>query len=134
MIETLAELFRYGTKGALTTTLNVGFMAALVELAAFEPAIAAIVSTCTLLVLGYTLMNRWVFADADDPGSARGHARRMGYYYAVILSGKGINYALFLGLLAADVWYPAAWILGSLTVFLGTFSANRWVWRQGVGA
>lgn len=134
MIETVAELVRYGSKGALTTTLNIGFMAALVEWVAFEPAIAAVVSTCTLLTLGYAIMNRWVFPDADGPDGAEGHARRAASYYAVILTGKGVNYALFLALLAAGVWYPAAWLIGSVTVFFGTFSANRWVWRRGVGA
>lgn len=134
MIGVGRELVRYGAKGTLTTTLNVGLMAALVELLGFEPALAAIVSTCTLLVLGYTLMNRWVFADAPTPDGAREHLRRGVAYYGVILSGKGINYALFLGLLAVGVWYPAAWLIGSVTVFFGTFTANRWVWKREVAA
>lgn len=134
MIETLAEVVRYGSKGAFMTVLNIGFMAVLVEWLAFGPAIAAVVSTCTLLTLGYAIMNRWVFADAVAPDGAEGHARRAASYYAVILTGKGINYGLFLGLLAVGVWYPAAWLLGAVAVFFGTFSANRWVWRRGVGA
>lgn len=126
----LRELFRYGIKGAAGTAANVALMTALVELGGIQPATAAIASTATLLLAGYVVMSRWVFPNSESP-DARGHLWRGAKYYAVILSGKGVNYALFLGLLSVGVWYPAAWLLGSVTVFFGTFSANRYVWTGG---
>ena len=125
----IRQLLRYGLKGGVMTALNVCGMVLLVELVGVRPAIAAIVSTLALILVGYQLMNRLVFPDAVAPDS---HARRLLSYYAVILGGKGVNYALFVALLAAGVWYPLAWLLGAGTVFLGTFSANRWVWHRKV--
>lgn len=128
------ELARYGVKGGVATLLNVGLMSVFVEAGSLRPAIAAVISTSILLVGGYVAMNRFVFHDQQSPEGAREHLRRGVSYYAVILSGKGVNYALFLILVAAGVWYPLAWLLGAGTVFLGTFSANRWLWRGGAAA
>lgn len=126
MSEYLASMLRYGVKGAGATVANVTLMSGFVELAGLRPAVAAIVSTCLLLVVGYVVMNKWVFRDAQTPDS---HLRRGIQYYAVILSGKGVNYVLFVGLLSVGVWYPLAWVLGSGVAFLGTFTGNRYLWE-----
>lgn len=130
----LREMVRYGLKGGLQTGLNVALMTGLVELGKLRPAVAAIVSTCTLLVLGYVLMNRFVFPDGDIPDTKRGHIGRAARYYAVILSGKALNYGLFVVLLSIGVWYPLAWVVGAGTVFIGTFGGNRWLWSSKVAA
>lgn len=134
LTETHHQLVRYGIKGAVATGANVGLMALLVEFGGLRPGVAAVISTCSLLILGYVVMNRFVFAKQDGPSGVRGHLRRGAAYYAVILSGKGANYVLFLALLHVGVWYPLAWVVGSGTVFLGTFSANRWLWHGGASA
>lgn len=131
MIPTLMrEMVRYGAKGALTTLANIALMAALVEMLATPPPIAAAISTATLLVLGYQLMNHFVFPGGDTPESTRAHLRRGASYYGVILSGKGVNYVLFLGMLQVGVPYPLSWFFGACIVFLGTFSANRYLWTD----
>jgi len=127
----LRELLRYGAKGGVATLANVALMSGLVELGGLQPRVAALLSTSVLLLIGYVVMNRFVFRERASPDGAVEHLRRGVAYYAVILSGKGINYALFVGLTAAGVWYPAAWIIGAVTVFVGTFSANRVLWTRG---
>lgn len=134
MIEILHQFVRYGVKGGAGTLANIGLMSILVELGGFRPEVAAIVSTCVLLSLGYVVMNRWVFSKQQSPRGLRAHLRRGASYYAVILSGKAVNYVLFVALLSIGVWYPAAWFVGAVTVFLGTFSANRWLWLEGTAA
>lgn len=128
MIQFVREMIRYGAKGALTTVANIALMGALVELVSMPPALAALVSTAALLLVGYQLMNHFVFPERSTPSSTRGHLRRGASYYGVILSGKAVNYALFLALLDVGVPYPVAWFVGACIVFLGTFSANRYLW------
>lgn len=125
---TLWQMIRYGAKGAMTTAANIGLMAVLVEMGSVPPPIAAVVSTSVLLVVGYQLMNHFVFRSTETPSTTRGHLRRGVSYYGVILSGKAVNYGLFLGALALGVPYPLAWFGGACIVFLGTFSANRYLW------
>ena len=105
--------------------VNVALMAALVETGLLSPPVAAIASTLAVLIGGYLTLHLWVFKDRDASG---GHLTRAPAYYVVMLTGKAANYVLFLGLLAVGVWYPLAWVLGSAVVFVGTFSANRWLW------
>lgn len=121
-----ASLVKYFVKGVGATLANVALMSVLVELGGLQPAVAAVVSTCGLLTIGYVVMNKWVFDDADTPDS---HLKRGLKYYAVILTGKGVNYAIFVGLLSLGLWYPAAWVVGSGIAFLGTFSGNRYLWE-----
>lgn len=122
---------RYGLKGAAFVALNVLVQVALVEVGGLRPAIAAAISTASMPLLGYVAMNRFVFPDADHADS---HLRRFGQYYGVNLSSKAVNYALFLALLWAGVWYPLAYLLGAAVVFAGTFTVNRWLWHGGVTA
>lgn len=126
---TVRELVRYGAKGAIATVANVGLMSILVEVGHLEPTAAAIISTAALLLVGYIAMNHFVFPDAERPSGARAHVSRGAKYYTVIFAGKGVNYAVFVGLVSAGVWYPLSWIIGSGSVFLGTYSANRLLWK-----
>jgi putative flippase GtrA len=130
----LREMLRYGIKGGAAVLANAALMALLVELGGLQPAVAAMISTCSLLTIGYVVTNRWVFGNHDGPNSLRAHARRGVAYYAVILSGKGLNYLVFLGLLRLQVWYPLAWVLGAVVAFGFTFTGNRRLWAGEVMA
>lgn len=123
------EMVRYGIKGSIATILNVALMAAFVEIFTISPEVAALVSTSVLVSFGYLAMHLFVFPDAGSNGN---HLRRGGAYYAIILTGKAANYAIFVGLIAAGIWYPVAWIVGAGTVFLGTYTANRRLWHSEV--
>jgi len=121
------EVGRYGLKGGAFVLVNVAVQILLVEFGSLHPAVAAAISTALLPLAGYVVMNRFVFPDADT-SSGRG-VRRFGGYYAVIMSSKVLNYGLFIAFLAVGVWYPVAYLLGAILVFVGTFSANRWLWH-----
>jgi len=125
MIGLVRQMFRYGLKGGVMTLLNIAGMMLLVEIVDIKPAYAAIVSTVALILIGYQLMNRFVFPNATEP---RSQTRRLASYYLVILTGKGLNYLIFTGLVSIGLWYPLSWFFGAVIVFLGTFSANRYVW------
>lgn len=124
MHKTAVQMGRYAAKGAIATIVNVLLMSGFVEVGGLRPTVAAIISTGILIpVLGYPMMTRYVFKTHDGI-----QVRRLGKYAATILSGKGLNYAVFAVLLHVGVWYPAAWVIGSATVFLGTFTVNRRIW------
>jgi len=124
---TRREVVRYATKGAAFVALNVAAQLVLVERGDVAPAIAAAVSTATMPLLGYLVMEAWVFPDA---AAVRrwGHLQRFGQYYAVIMSSKVANYLGFLALLAVGVWYPVAYVAAAGVVFLASFALNRRVW------
>lgn len=121
-----SSLVKYGVQGAGATVANVALMSGLVEVADLPPEAAAVVSTCALLLGGYWVVDRWVFQDSSTPDS---HLKRGIQYYAVILAGKTVNYGVFVALVAAGVWYPAAWIIGSAVAFVGTYGGNRYLWE-----
>jgi len=129
----IREVGRYGVKGAAFVALNVAVQVVLVEAGGLRPEVAAALSTAAMPLLGYVAMNRFVFPDAAT-ASGWGYVRRFGQYYAVNLSSKAVNYALFLALLWAGVWYPVAYVGGAAIVFVGTFAANRWLWHGSVTA
>jgi putative flippase GtrA len=129
IVTTLREMIRYGLKGGSTLLANVSLMSVLVEIVGLPPEIAAILSTTAMTVVGYLLMYHWVFP-SSDPDS---HLKRGVTYYLLIFTGKAVNYVLFLALLAV-VPYPVAWIGGAGIVFLGLFTANRRLFKEGVAA
>lgn len=123
------QVVRYVLASSVGLGTNLGIMTGLVELAALAPPHAAAISTATVLLIFYTVTDRWVFANGSHPTTARGHLRRAASYWGVILGGKAINYAIFLVLVSTGVWYQIAWVLGAALTFAGTFTANRWLWH-----
>lgn len=121
------QALRYGLKGAAFVALNVAIQMVLVESGTLTPAVAALLLTAALPLLGYVAMHHFVFPGADEP-APRDHARRFGGYLAVIYASKAANYILFLAFLWAGVWYPVAYLLGAAAVFLASFAANRRLW------
>lgn len=124
MIDIARQMVRYGIKGGVATLINVGLMALLVEVLGVGETWAPIISTLILIpTYGYPVMNRFVFKTADGFDLPR-----LGKYTATIFAGNAVNYGLYVGLLSVGVWYPVAWIIGGVIVFLGTFSVNRHIW------
>jgi putative flippase GtrA len=127
MRETVIELVRYGLKGGSTMLGNLVLMALLVERGGLPPEVAAVLSTGTMICVGYLLMQYWVFPGGDVDS----HRKRGVAYVLTILGGKAVNYVLFVGLLAV-LPYPLAWVGGAGIVFLGLFSANRALFKHEV--
>lgn len=128
------QLFRFGITGGAGLVANLVLLSVIVEILGFHEAYAAILSTSIVLLGGFILTNWWVFSSIDSKDSPKGLMKRGISYYAIMLSGKGINYIIYLILLSYDIWYLMAWIIGSFLVFIGTFSANRFIWYRAEGS
>jgi putative flippase GtrA len=124
------EVVRFAVVGGTGLVANMALLIGFVELFALPEEVAAILSTLLVLVGGFVATNWWVFANVEGRDTTRGLMKRGGSYYVIMLTGKGVNYGIYLLLLSVDVWYPVAWLLGSVTVFIGTFSLNRRVWTK----
>lgn len=123
------EITRYGLKGAGFVALNIGMQMLLVESGTLQPAVAALLTTAAMPLLGYIAMNRFVFPQAESAPTRRSYLTRFAKYYGVNLSSKAVNYLLFLTFLTAGIWYPLAYLLGAALVFVATFSIHRWLWH-----
>lgn len=132
------EMIRYGLKSAGGLAANLVLLTVLVDGIGVPPEIAALVSIAVLSVVGYLVMDRWVYA-AGDSASGAGHVWRWLKLRAVMLSGKGLNYVLYLALLGVEIRgvavpYQVAWIIGAGVVFAWTFVGTRYLWHGGVTA
>ncbi|WP_415381199.1 GtrA family protein [Halosimplex sp. TS25] len=126
----LEEVVKFAITGGSGLVANLALLYVLVETGTIPERYAAIVSTLTVLLGSFALTNWWVFTDADASNSQSGLLKRGLSYYGIMGVGKLVNYGIYLGLLAVDVWYPLAWFVGSALVFFGTFSMNRLLWYR----
>lgn len=126
----VAEIVKYGITGFSGLVANLLLLSLFVETEVFSKSIAALVSMSLVLLGSFVLTDRWVFTEPIGSHSTVGPAHRGSAYYAVMLGGKGLNYALYLLLLEGNVWYPVAWVVGSVIAFFGTFSVNRILWHR----
>lgn len=129
MKQLIKEMWRFGVKGVGGLAANLALMTVFVEWAGIPPQFAVIISAVVLMLVGYQVVNRWVFGDHDGPDNLKAHLKRSLTFYAVQWGGKAVNYVIFIGLLDR-VPYQAAWTIGAVSVFFVTFGANRWVWTR----
>lgn len=129
-LETAREAVRFAVIGGTGLLANTAILMLLVEVVQVSEIIAAIFSTLLVLAGGFIATNWWVFASVDNGNTTKGLLKRSSSYYAVMLTGKIINYGIYLILLSFNIWYPLAWFFGSITVFAGTFISNRFIWYK----
>lgn len=120
------SLARYGVTGAAGLALNTGLLVAIVEIGGVPETPAAVLSAAVTLAATFALTDRWVFANSSGGSTTS----RLWRYYATMVSGKAVNFGIYVVLVGLDVWYPFAWVVGSVVVFFGTFLANRATWRR----
>lgn len=89
---------------------------------------AALLNWAIISVLSYLLVNWWVFGDSDSP-TGLGHVRRYASMQSVMVVSKGINYLIYLGLLAVT-HYAVAWTVGAVATLAISFFGNRLLWRR----
>lgn len=130
VLGTAREAIRFAVVGGTGLVVNTATLILLVEVIHVPETIAAVFSTLLILGGGFIATNWWVFASVDKRNTAEGLLKRGSSYYAVMLTGKAINYGIYIILLSFNIWYPVAWFLGSLSVFLGTFISNRLIWHN----
>lgn len=128
------ELGRFAVSGGGGLVLNLLILTALVELVGIREEYAALLSGAFGLLASFTATNWWVFNESPAENNVDGVLKRGVAYYAIMIGGKGINYVIYIYLLTLGVWYPAAWAIGSVLVFLATFSMNKMLWYRGVNA
>jgi putative flippase GtrA len=128
------ELGRFAVSGGGGLVLNLLILTALVELVGIREEYAALLSGAFGLLASFTATNWWVFDESPASNSVNGVLKRGIAYYAIMIGGKAINYVIYIYLLSLGVWYPAAWAIGSVVVFLATFSMNKMLWYRGVNA
>lgn len=121
--------FRYGITGGAGLVINLGILFVLVEYAEITESIAAVLSSGITLSLTFIATENWVFALYQSDGRQTTF-KRVPLYYLVMVAGKGANYGIYILLLSLEVWYPVAWLIGSVTIVGGTFLANRFVWYR----
>lgn len=126
----IAEVVRYGSVGAVGLAINLALLTALVEIGDVRAIPAAVVAATGALAVTYVATDRMVFGDVVSSTDAGPRVGRAATYYAVMVGGKLLNLGIYAALVAIDVWYPAAWVVGSGLVFLATYAANRSVWRR----
>lgn len=129
MRRTVKQGFRYGITGGAGLVINLGLLFVLVEYAEMRESIAALLSSGITLSVTFIATENWVFLLYQSDGRQT-TLKRAPLYYLVMVAGKGVNYGIYILLLSLEVWYPVAWLIGSVTVFGGTFLVNRFVWHR----
>jgi putative flippase GtrA len=129
MRRTVKQGFRYGITGGAGLVINLGLLFVLVEYAEMRESIAALLSSGITLSVTFIATENWVFSLYQSDGRQT-TLKRAPLYYLVMVAGKGVNYGIYIILLSLEVWYPVAWLIGSVTVFGGTFLMNRFVWHR----
>lgn len=128
------EIGRFAVTGGGGLVLNLLILGALVEVGGIREEYAALLSGAFGLLASFTATNWWVFNESPAGNSVDSVVKRGIAYYAIMIGGKAINYVIYIYLLTIGVWYPVAWALGSVLVFLATFSMNKMLWYRGANA
>jgi putative flippase GtrA len=85
---------------------------------------AALVNFVLMGAVQCAIADRWVFG-GDAATTLRTFARRLVGYQAAMLSSKGLNYIVFVGLVKVGVVYQLAWLVGAGLSFGVSLALNR---------
>lgn len=125
----IKQVIQYGITSSGGLIFNLLLLSALVEMGDLNEIIAAAISTGVTLLFSFTIVQGWVF-NQYQVQSRQMIAKRASMYYIVMSISKIINMAIYSSLVWLNIWYPVAWIIGSGTVFIGTFTMNRYLWTK----
>lgn len=123
------DLVLWGVSSVGGLLVNLALLTLWVNGLGVDPAVAIFPNWVLLAVGSYWFNDRVVFADHDAAETLIQHVRQLIGSEAIILTSKGVNYVIYLGLLR---WidYRVAWVVGAVSVFVLTFVLNRRWWRQ----
>jgi putative flippase GtrA len=125
----VVQLTRYGITGAAGLVLNLILLGILIDVIGTDESVAALYSAGFALFVTFVSTERWVFTAYSQSNNSV-FWRRAPMYYVVMSAGKAVNYVIYVVLLSANVWYPVAWMSGSILVFGITFLLNRLIWKR----
>lgn len=122
---------KFGAKGGTGLLLNIGLLTLVVDLGGIPPEWAVFVVWALTLIPGYIVTDKIVFSAFSSPENVGSHGQRGALHYAVMWTGKGLNYGVYYLLLAVPgMWYQSAWFLGALAVLPWTFGGNYMLWKH----
>lgn len=125
--------FKFGAKGGTGLLVNIGLLTVVVDVGGVPPEWGVFVVWALTLIPGYIVTDKVVFSAFASPENVGQHGNRGALHYAVMWSGKGLNYLVFFLLLAVPgMWYQVAWFLGAVAVLPWTFGGNYWLWKKDV--
>jgi putative flippase GtrA len=121
------RLIRWGVKSVGGLGANLALLTVWVDGLGFAAWWAVGINWALISVAGFVVTDRWVFQTGNSPDTWCGLARRYLGMQGVMTLGKIANWLLYVALLPL-VDYRAAWTVGAVATFLGTFAGNRWLW------
>lgn len=125
------NLGRYAVKSIGGLLLNLALLTVWVD-GLGVPAWAAVgINWVLVSVVGYLIVERWVFARAASPSSWTGHARQYLGMQGIMSLSKVANYGVYVALLPV-LDYRLAWIVGAVLSFALSFVGNRYWFRNAV--
>ena len=125
----IKQLVRYGVTSIGGLIFNLLLLSALVEVAGVDEISAAMVSAGITLLLTFAVVQGWVF-NGYQVQSRKTIVKRASMYYLIMIISKAVNLVIYSLLVWLNIWYPIAWLIGSGTVFSGTFIMNRYIWTK----
>lgn len=129
MTRTLGQLVRWGIRAVGGLAVNIILLTFWVEYVGLAEWLAIIPNWVILSVTMYAVTDKWVFAGFESASSLAGHVKQFAGSESIMLAAKGLNYAIYLGLLSL-IDYRLAWIVGAVISFGVTFLGNRWWWAR----
>lgn len=122
------QFARYALVGIIGMLVQLGILAACVELLKLDPMLGTSVGFIIALLLQYALNHRWTFR------SKRSHKSSLWRYIVVSLSGFALNFGMMAMLIDYfHIWYIAAQVSVIAVVPLFNFVLNRyWAFSHSV--
>lgn len=128
-MQSLRELTKWGLKSTAALGANLALLTIWVDHAGIPPELAVLINIPLITSVAYIVTDKWVFSRHESPSGLRGHVRQYVGMQAVNMSGKLVNYLLYV-ILLRYIDYRLAWVVGAITVFLYTFAGNQRWWAR----
>lgn len=122
-------MVKWGVKSTSALGANLALLTLWVDHIGIPPELAVLINIPLITSVAYVVTDRWVFSAHKSPEGARAHLKQYAGMMGVNLSGKVVNYALYVVLLRV-IDYRLAWVIGAVVVFLYTFAGNRRWWAE----
>lgn len=128
----LRELVAWGVKSVGGLALNLALLTVWVDYVGISPELAIFPNWVLISCLGYVFTDRVVFSSSVSPVGWLANIRRYIGMQSVMLLSKGLNYAIYVGLLWVGTEYRLAWAIGAVVTFGVSFVGNRTLWTRSI--
>lgn len=115
---------RYFAQALAGLLVGLALLTLWVEWGGLRPEVAVLVNWVVMGLASCAVLDRWVFP-SPAATTPRAFARRFVGYQAAMLTGKGLNYVVFVALVWTGVLYQLAWVGGAALSFVVSLALNR---------